>query len=91
MISILIPLRTGMDSLEDLPTQWEKNPQNVGFTDLCRICDHYFGETRTKGSHRVYKTPWQGDPRINIQNGNGKAKAYQVRQVLKAIRKFEGR
>jgi predicted RNA binding protein YcfA (HicA-like mRNA interferase family) len=79
-----------MDSLKDLVTQWEKNLQNVGFADFCRICDHYFGEARIKGSHRIYKTPWPGDPRINIQNDNGKAKAYQVRQVLKAIKKLEG-
>jgi hypothetical protein len=36
-----------------------------------------------------YKTPWQGDPRVNIQNSKGKAKAYQVNQVLRAIEKFE--
>ena len=36
-------------------------------------------------SHYVYKTPWAGDPRFNIQNDNGMANPYQVRQVLKAI------
>jgi len=25
---------------------------------------------------------WQGDPRVNIQNNKGKAKAYRVKQVL---------
>jgi hypothetical protein len=40
-------------------------------------------------SHRVYKTPWQGDPRINIQSHKGKAKAYQVKQVLLAIERLE--
>jgi hypothetical protein len=35
------------------------------------------------------KTPWPGDPRINIQNDKGKAKAYQVRQVLLAIDKLK--
>jgi CHASE3 domain sensor protein len=29
--------------------------------------------------------------RVNIQNDKGKAKAYQVRQVLKAIDKKEGK
>jgi hypothetical protein len=54
------------------------------------VCDHYFGQPRQKGSsHRVYKTPWQGDPRVNIQNAKGKAKAYQVRQVLRAIERLE--
>jgi len=37
----------------------------------------------------VVKTPWAGDPRVNIQDDHGKAKEYQVRQVLAAIRKME--
>jgi len=44
---------------------------------------------QSRTSHCVYKTPWHGDPRINIQNKNGKAKAYQVKQVLDAISKIE--
>ncbi len=39
--------------------------------------------------HLVFKTPWPGDPRVNIQNDHGTAKAYQVRQVLAAIEKKE--
>jgi hypothetical protein len=33
--------------------------------------------------------PWPGDQRVNIQNDHGRAKAYQVRQVLAAIKKLE--
>jgi len=62
----------------------------VRFSDLCKVCDHFFGNPRQKkSSHRIYKTPWQSDPRINIQNHKGKAKAYQVKQVLLAIEKLE--
>lgn len=79
-----------MDSIDDDVRELEKRPSNVRFTDLCKICDYYFGEARQKGSsHRIYKTPWQGDPRVNIQEKNGKAKAYQVRQVIKALRRLE--
>lgn len=54
------------------------------------MCDHYFGDPRqASGSHRVYRTPWQGDPRVNIQNRHGEAKPYQVRQVLAAIARLE--
>jgi uncharacterized RmlC-like cupin family protein len=50
----------------------------------------YFGEARhLGGSHRIYKTPWIGDPRVNIQDDQGMAKVYQVRQVLKAIDRLE--
>jgi hypothetical protein len=54
------------------------------------VCEFYFGEARQDGnSHRVYKTPWRGDPRVNIQDNKGKAKAYQVKQVLRAIERLE--
>lgn len=67
------------------------SPRNIDFSDLRKVCDHYFGPPRQSGSsHAVFTTPWPGDPRVNIQNDKGKAKAYQVRQVLKAIDKKEG-
>lgn len=66
------------------------HPAGVLFADLCKVCDHYFGQARQmSGSHRVYKTPWSGDPRVNIQNHKGYAKVYQVKQVLKAIDRME--
>jgi hypothetical protein len=78
-------------TVERTVAELRKNPKNVRFTDLCKVCDHFFGEPRTKGtSHRVYKMPWAGDPRVNIQDHRGKAKAYQVRQVVKAIDKLSG-
>jgi hypothetical protein len=55
-----------------------------------KVCVHYFGEPRRHGSsHAVFKPPWPGDPRVNIQSDKGRAKAYQVRQVLRAIAKLE--
>lgn len=67
-----------------------KNPKNVRFVDLCKVYDYYFGSPRQKStSHRIYRMPWQGDPRVNIQNVKGKAKSYQIKQVLKAIEKLE--
>jgi hypothetical protein len=79
-----------MVKIDNLLLMLKQNPKDVRFSDLCKICEHYFGEPRQqKSSHRIYKTPWQGDPRINIQNHKGKAKAYQVKQVLLAIEKLE--
>jgi hypothetical protein len=70
--------------------EMRRNPAGIRFAKLCRVCEHYFGEPRQKGtSHRIYKTPWKGDPRVNIQNAKGKAKVYQVRQVLRAIERIE--
>ena len=87
VISIVVPYN--MASVESIVAKMRQNPQGIRFTDLCKVCDYYFGEPRQSGSsHRVYKTPWQGDPRVNIQNSKGNAKAYQVRQVLKAVDKL---
>ena len=67
-------------------------PQNVRYADLAAICEHFFGKPRQQGtSHAVFKTPWQGDPRVNIQEGKGgKAKDYQVKQVVAAISRLQG-
>lgn len=65
-------------------------PQNISYNALRAVCVHFFGAPRQSGtSHAVFKTPWPGDPRVNIQKSRGgETKAYQVRQVLKAIDKL---
>ena len=68
----------------------KSNPKGVRFNDLKKVCEHFFGKPRQSGSsHCIYKTPWPGDPRVNIQNKKGKAKPYQVKQVLLAVEKIE--
>ena len=80
-----------MKDIEKIVKQMRDNPQGIKFEDLCKVCDYFFGESRTNGSHKIYKTPWQGDPRINIQNDRGEGKTYQVRQVILAIDKLGGK
>ena len=80
-----------MASTAEILKAIRNNPKGVRFADLVKVCDAYFGEPCQKStSHRVYRTPWLGDPRVNIQNAKGMAKPYQVRQVIKAIEKLEG-
>ena len=68
-----------------------ENPRNVLFSDLLKICKKYFGKLRIRGSHYIFKTPWKGDPRINLQKVDKMAKFYQVRDVKKAIEKMEAK
>lgn len=76
--------------VEQIVEEIGRNPKGVRFADLAKVCADYFGAPRQQGtSHHVYKTPWPGDPRVNIQNDHGKAKAYQVKQVLAAIDKLQ--
>ena len=79
-----------MPRVEKILKQIRQDPADVRFSDLCKVCDEYFGIHRQSGtSHRVYKMPWAGDPRVNIQNDKGRAKTYQVKQVLRAIARME--
>jgi hypothetical protein len=79
-------------SIADLVAAMSASPANVRFTDASKVADHYFGKPRQQGSsHRIWKMPWPGDPRVNMQDDGGKAKAYQVEQLLKAIERFETR
>ena len=79
-----------MAKIDDILAQMKRNPNDVRFAELYKVCDNFFGKARqSASSHRIYKTPWPGDPRINIQNNKGKAKTYQVKQVLLAIEKLE--
>ncbi|MCU9957520.1 toxin HicA [Burkholderia sp. BKH01] len=75
-----------MASVSKILELTRREPANVRFNDRFKVCEAHFGAARQSGSsHAIFKTPWQGDPRVNIQNDRGKAKAYQVRQVLDAI------
>jgi hypothetical protein len=67
-------------SVEKIISGMRDKPKNVRYEDLNKVCEHYFGPPRTTGgSHAVFKTPWPGDPRVNVQNDKGKVKPYQVR------------
>ena len=75
-----------MTALDKILLQMRTQPAGVRFADLKAVCSAFFGTPRENASsHVIYKTPWPGDPRVNIQSARGKAKPYQVRQVLLAI------
>jgi hypothetical protein len=80
-----------MASMAKILEQMRREPANVRFVELKKVCQEYFGKPRQTGTSRaIFKTPWVGDPRINIQDDKGKAKIFQVRQALLAIDKLEG-
>lgn len=79
-----------MAKIDKLVASMRNAPQNTTYDDLHAVCTHFFGQPRQHGtSHAVFKTRWVGDPRVNIQRAkDGRAKPYQVKQVLKAIDKL---
>jgi len=79
-----------MSTVTKIVEEMEANPKGIRFSELQKVCEFYFGKARQSGSsHCIYKMPWSGDPRVNIQNSKGKAKPYQVKQVLLAIEQIE--
>ena len=83
----IIDTISSMASIQDLVETMRTSPTNIRFADACKVAEHFLGAPRQQGtSHRVYKMPWAGNPRVNLQEGNGgRAKAYQVQQLLAAI------
>ena len=79
-----------MPELDKILSKMIHQPAGVRFAELFRVCEYYFGPARQSGSsHAIFKTPWLGDPRVNIHNDKGKAKPYQVKQVLEAVKKLK--
>ncbi len=62
--------------------------KNIKFSRLMKICEDVFGNYRVNGGHHIFKTPWPGDPRINLQKAGNMAKPYQVKQVVEALKKL---
>ncbi|MET8648454.1 toxin HicA [Nocardia aurea] len=80
-----------MAKAEKLLAKMRESPTNLKYSELHAICVERFGLPRMDGtSHAVFRTPWAGDPRVNIQEAkNGGCKMYQVKQVIAAIDKQE--
>ena len=66
----------------------KQSQNNLSFSDLCLLVEKIgYVFKRQKGNHRIYKhNSILG--LINIQNVRGKAKAYQVRQILDKIEQY---
>ncbi|HEY2406962.1 MAG TPA: hypothetical protein VGI10_13220 [Polyangiaceae bacterium] len=73
-----------MSKAEKLLEALRNNPRDVRFSDALKVATSYFGKPRIDGSHHVFVVP--GGLRVNLQDGkSGKAKGYQVEQLLLAI------
>jgi predicted RNA binding protein YcfA (HicA-like mRNA interferase family) len=75
-----------MGDCADLLAKARNNPKGLRFDELCALAEcagFFFG--RQKGSHLIYKRNGYKE-HINLQRTkDGKAKPYQVRQVLNHI------
>ncbi|MBS1789000.1 MAG: type II toxin-antitoxin system HicA family toxin [Acidobacteria bacterium] len=81
-----------MSNCQKLYEQAQQSTANIRFEDLCALAECFGWEfKRQKGSHQLYEnkqlTLEQGRM-MNFQSVNGKAKPYQVKQLLTAIKEL---
>ena len=65
-----------------------RNQKNIQFNDFILIVESFgFFRTRGEGSHNIYRRANIAEF-INLQNDNGKAKPYQIKQFLALVEKY---
>ena len=62
--------------------------ENIAFDDLRRLLLRLGFEERRRGSHHTFRKAGI-EEKINLQRDDGKAKAYQVRQVRAVMLKYK--
>ncbi len=65
------------------------SPQHLRFAEVMKLAQGFgFQLARVRGSHHILKRP--GIPELlNFQNVGGKAKPYQVRQLLELVELYD--
>ena len=63
--------------------------RNLHFEEIVSLAEGFgFRLARVSGSHHIFIHPDLPEP-INLQNVDGRAKPYQVRQLLKLVEKYQ--
>lgn len=62
--------------------------KNIRFSEVQKVAEAFgFQLDRISGSHQIYVHP-DIPALLNLQNMNGQAKPYQIRQLLKLVEKY---
>lgn len=78
-----------LSKLDKLIQEAITSPQNLTFNQLCTLCHHFGMRLRKKrGSHRIYKREDPPKFSLSIQDDDGKAKPYQVKELLDKIAEY---
>jgi len=66
----------------------QNNSKNIRYNDLVLLVGAFgFRKIRTNGSHNIYERN-DVPEMVNIQDDNGKAKPYQIKQFFSLIEKY---
>ncbi len=78
-----------MNQRELLRRLYRRNTSNVKFSEFQTLVEAFgFGLYRVKGSHHMFKHP-KVPGFLNLQPKRGEVAAYQIRQFLKLIEKYD--
>jgi predicted RNA binding protein YcfA (HicA-like mRNA interferase family) len=65
------------------------SPKNVQFSDMISLVEAFgFRLSRVRGSHFIFAHP-RIPELVNLQEKNGKAKPYQIRQFLELVEQYD--
>ncbi|MDQ1354922.1 MAG: hypothetical protein QG657_5231 [Acidobacteriota bacterium] len=63
--------------------------KNIRFTEFIHLVEAFgFQLSRIKGSHHIFVHP-DVDELVNLQNVNGEAKPYQIKQFLELVEEYD--
>jgi len=63
-------------------------PKNIRFNEVIALAEAFgFRLNRIAGSHHIYSHPGVLEL-VNLQDDEGKAKPYQIRQLLKLVERY---
>jgi predicted RNA binding protein YcfA (HicA-like mRNA interferase family) len=66
----------------------QSSSKNIRYGDFVRLIEAFgFKRIRGEGSHNIYERK-DVPEMVNIQNDNGKAKPYQIKQFVSLIEKY---
>lgn len=70
--------------------KWRRSPQNIRFVELTKMAEQFgFNLKRIVGSHHIYAQSGVVEILNFQQDQSGKAKPYQVRQLVSLIEKYQ--
>ena len=85
----MVKIEKSSSKKKEIYEELERTPKNIRFDELCKAAEVFgFVFRGGKGSHRIYAKEGVREM-LNLQNVKGKAKPYQVKQVLKVIEKYK--
>jgi hypothetical protein len=75
--------------IEKLINKALTDPQNLLFTELCKLCEFFEMKRRkSKSGHIIYKRKDSPKFTLSIQDDGSNAKPYQVKQLIEKVKEL---